>query len=79
MWIEKTIVIGIVALAAAWSVRFFARAWSGRSKCGCGSGRCPAAKEAADRILRSIETNVADRPGAGPGNGGDPEVRHAAQ
>lgn len=77
MWIEKAIVALVVAAAAAWSARFFARAWAGRSKCGCGSSGCPAAKEATDRILRSIETSVSDRDAAGDGSGGCPGGRHA--
>ncbi|MFH1277137.1 MAG: hypothetical protein ABIK65_01995 [Candidatus Eisenbacteria bacterium] len=81
MWIEKAIVVLVVAVAAAWSVRFFARAWRGKSRCGCGSAGCPAAKEATDRMLRSIEAGASGRDGArgSGGDGGAPGVRHASQ
>lgn len=80
MWIEQAIVVAIVLGAAAWSARFFWRAWRGKSRCGCGSGNCPAAKQAAERMLRSIESGTDGSRSATPERGGGGlRVRNASE
>ncbi|MFH1680949.1 MAG: hypothetical protein ABIH26_09935 [Candidatus Eisenbacteria bacterium] len=54
MSMEQILVAAIVCGALFFVVRALGRAWKGKSRCGCGSGSCPAAREAADRIVRSI-------------------------
>lgn len=63
--IVENILVGLIVIgAAAWALRAVTRSWRGKSKCGCGNGRCPAAVEASDRVLRTIEPAEAEKQNA---------------
>ena len=61
----ENILVGLIVIGAgAWAFRAVTRSWRGKSKCGCGNGRCPAAMEASDRVLRTIEPTGAEKQNA---------------
>jgi hypothetical protein len=82
MWWEYLIVVLLVAAAAGWSVRFFARAWRGQGDCGCGGSACePAVKnehagpKAAGAAGPACPCPGSDAcPGSGPGDTRNPST-----
>ncbi len=61
----ENILVGLIVIGAgAWALRAVTRSWRGKSKCGCGNGHCPAAMEASDRVLRTIEPTETEKQNA---------------